>query len=281
MANKIVFILMVLVLTTLCASAQSTAKAFYESVIKNEDYAQKQPIAIPYVDPADVIWARTVWRELILREKMNLPLYYPTKPLDGRMSLIDAMLLGIEKSFKTAYSDDELQVPITMAEIKTGFDAESETIQKRNPDTGEMEEVTVEGEFRTDEVKRLRVKELWYFNKKTSCLEVRIIAMCPVREYVKEGGYDGILKKELFWIDFEEFRDVFVKQKVYNYENDAVHLSLDDIFLKRFFNSRIYKESNVYDNRTISSYTVGMDAVLESDRVKNEIFNQEQDLWQY
>ncbi|WP_353889092.1 hypothetical protein [Culturomica massiliensis] len=41
------------------------------------------------------------------------------------------------------------------------------------------------------------------------------------------------------------------------------------------------QESNVYDNRTISSYAVGMDAVLESDRIKNEIFNQEQDLWQY
>lgn len=50
--------------------------------------------------------------------KMNLPLYYPTEPLDGRMSLIDVMMQGIEKSFKTAYQDDELQTPMTFAEIQ-------------------------------------------------------------------------------------------------------------------------------------------------------------------
>lgn len=280
MINKIVFILMLVVLATSHANAQNS-KAFYDSVIKNDDYDAKQPIVIPYVDPADVIWARTVWRELILKEKINLPLYYPTKPLDGRMSLIDAMLYGIDKSFKTAYEDDELQVPITMAEIKSRFDATSDTMTKRNTETGEMEEVVVDAEIHTDEVKRLRVKELWFFNKKTSRLEVRIIALCPIREYTKDDSYDGILKKELFWIDYGEFRDVLAKQKVFNFQNDAVRLSMDDVFLKRFFDSRIYQETNVYDNRTISSYAVGKDAILESDRVRNEIFNQEQDLWQY
>ena len=54
---------------------------------------------------------------------MNLPLYYPTEPLDGRMSLIDVMMQGIEKSFKTAYQDDELQTPMTFAEIKEKFGA--------------------------------------------------------------------------------------------------------------------------------------------------------------
>ncbi|WP_353745301.1 hypothetical protein [Culturomica sp.] len=31
----------------------------------------------------------------------------------------------------------------------------------------------------------------------------------------------------------------------------------------------------------MSSYAVGMDAVLESDRIRDEIFNYEQDLWEY
>ena len=280
MINKVVVVLMLLLLAVSYTKAQNS-KAFYESIIKNEDYDQKKPLVLPYVDPADVIWARTVWREVILKEKMNLPLYYPTKPLDGRMSLIDAMLYGIDKAFKTAYEDDELQIPITMDEIKSRFDAKSDTMARRNNETGEMEEKVVQGEIHTDEVKRLRIKEIWFFNKKTSRMESRIIALCPIREYVREGSYDGVLKKELFWIDYGEFRDVLSKQKVFNYQNDAVRLSMDDIFLKRFFNSRIYKESNVYDNRTISSYSVGMDAVLESDRIKGEIFTQEQDLWQY
>ena len=33
--------------------------------------------------------------------------------------------------------------------------------------------------------------------------------------------------------------------------------------------------------RIIQSYSTGIDAVLESDRIKNEIFEYEQDLWEY
>ena len=46
------------------------------------------------------------------------------------------------------------------------------------------------------------------------------------------------------------------------------------------FNSYIYKESNVYD-RKISDYAKGMDALLESERIKNDIFLYEHDLWEY
>ena len=42
----------------------------------------------------------------------------------------------------------------------------------------------------------------------------------------------------------------------------------------------IYKESNVHD-RNIQEYATGVDALLESDRVKYENFNYEHDLWNY
>lgn len=257
-----------------------TAKSFFDSVIKNVDVQEKAPIALPHVEPADVIWCKTVWRELVLREKMNLPLYYPTVPMDGRMSLIDLLMSGIEKSFKTAYEDDELTTPLTFAEIKAKFGASTDTLWKRNNETGEMVAVPVENEMHTDEVKRLQIKELWFFNKRTSRLEVRIIALCPIREYTKDD-IEGILKRELFWVDYGEFRDLLAKQQVYNFQNDALRMSLDDVFLKRYFSSRIIRETNPYDNRSIQSYSTGIDAVLESDRIKNEIFNYEQDLWEY
>lgn len=280
MNTKVIIILLTLLCIGGLAGAQNS-KAFFESVIKNEDIQDRQPITLPHVEPSDVVWCKTVWRELVLREKMNLPLYYPTVPVDGRMSMIDVLMTGIEKSFKTAYDDDELQTPLTLAEIKEKFGASTDTLMKRNSETGEMEAIAVSNEIHTDEVKRLQIKELWYFNKRTSRLEVRIIALCPIREYVKEDGADGVLKRELFWVDYGEFRDIFVKQRVYNFQNDALRMSLDDVFLKRFFSSRIIKETNPYDNRSIQSYSTGIDAVLESDRIKNEIFTYEQDLWEY
>lgn len=277
--NKWIVLFSTFLVLSASAYAQ-TSKAFFESVIKNEDIQDKAPIPLPYVEPSDVIWCKTVWRELVLREKMNLPLYYPTVPMDGRMSLIDVLMHGIDKSFKTAYEDDELTTPLTYAEIREKFGATSDTLWKRNNETGEMEAVPVENEMHTDEVKRFQIKELWYFNKRTSRLEVRIISLCPIREYTKDD-VEGVLKRELFWVDYGEFRDILAKQQVYNFQNDALRMSLDDVFLKRFFSSRIMRETNPYDNRSIQSYTTGIDAVLESDRIKNEIFNYEQDLWEY
>lgn len=279
MNNKIILIFLTCLHTMPCVQAQ-TSKAFFDSVIKNEDNMEKAPIALPHVELEDIMWCKTIWRELVLREKINLPLYYPTTPMDGRMSLIDVLMSGIEKSFKTAYEEDELTTPLTIDEIKQKFGASTDTLWKRDPDTGEMVATPVVNEIHTDEVKRLQVKELWFVNKRTSRLEVRIIALCPIREYTKDDA-DGILKRELFWVDYGEFRDLFAKQSVYNFQNDALRLSLDDVFLKRYFSSRIIKETNPYDNRSIQSYSTGMDAVLESDRIKNEIFDYEQDLWEY
>ena len=59
---------------------------------------------------------------------------------------------------------------------------------------------------------------------------------------------------------------------MYNLKNGyAGRLNYDDVFTKRIFNSYIYKEENVYD-RSISEYATGVDALLESEKAKNTLF---------
>ena len=62
--------------------------------------------------------------------------------------------------------------------------------------------------------------------------------------------------------------------------NDAERRTLDDIFFKRMFSSYVIKETNVYD-RYISEYTSGINALFESERVKDDIFKFEHDLWHF
>ena len=46
------------------------------------------------------------------------------------------------------------------------------------------------------------------------------------------------------------------------------------------FQSYIIKESNIYD-RELQNYRAGVDALLESEKIKNKIFIFEHDLWSF
>jgi hypothetical protein len=69
-------------------------------------------------------------------------------------------------------------------------------------------------------------------------------------------------------------------QEVYMRHNDAERRTLEDIFWKRMFSSYVRKETNVYD-RSIIEYKTGLDLLIESDRVKHDIFIYEHDLFHF
>ena len=50
--------------------------------------------------------------------------------------------------------------------------------------------------------------------------------------------------------------------------------------MKRMFSSYVYKEENVYD-RSIIEYSTGVDALLEAEKAKNNLFEFESNLWEY
>ena len=62
----------------------------------------------PYVREADVMWYKVTWEMIDLREKVNLPLYYPTDTLHRRKSLINAILDGIENNQFNAFIMEKL-----------------------------------------------------------------------------------------------------------------------------------------------------------------------------
>jgi hypothetical protein len=63
--------------------------------------------------------------------------------------------------------------------------------------------------------------------------------------------------------------------------NDAQRRTFDDIFIKRYFGSYIVREANVYQNRMVENYSQGLEAMLESERIKNSISTFEHDLWEF
>nr|WP_319271105.1 gliding motility protein GldN [uncultured Draconibacterium sp.] len=252
---------------------------------KQNDIYEKKPMPLVGVREADVFWQKTLWRVIDLREKMNIPLYYPTIEVADRTNLISLLMKGIENGQLTPYdaqADDDFKIPMSYAQVKARFGAEATTEEKIDFDTGERTSVTVQGTIRENEIKQYMIKEQWYFDKQTSTLNVRILGICPIREYMREGDTSGqVQRQKVFWVYYPEARPLLATNLVMNPYNEARKHSFDDIFIKRMFNSYVVKESNMYNNRDISSYLVGKDAMLESKRIEDEIFNYEQDLWEY
>lgn len=284
--RKIVVYLGIIVFVLTLVGKQSDAQTV-NGAFKRNDIFQKKPMPLPTVREADVFWSKKVWRVIDLREKMNQTLYYPTLPIEGRENLISLLLSGIETGQITPFDasfDDDFKVPMSFAQVKESFGAEATMIEKIDFDTGERTMVPVEGDIksRSNEIKQYMVKEEWYFDKQTSTLNVRILGICPIREYTREGDTNGeVQRQKLFWVYYPEVRPLLATNLVLNQYNEARQMSFDDLFIKRFFNSYIVQESNVYNNRNISAYLMGKEAMLESGRIEKKIFNFEQDLWEY
>ncbi len=257
----------------------------FEELIIN---GAKQPVPYYHLREADVIWSKKVWRMLDLKEKMNHPIYYPTDPIEKRVSLTDLIVYCVENNYVKAYSDDAFKNEMSVQDIYDKFDAGWDTVPVINPDTDEEVMQPIFKDIHSEEVSEILIKEEWFFNSKRGELDVRIIGICPIRNYTKE--YEGIefdndeiLKLKVCWIRFEPFRNVMANVYVFNPNNDTRFspLSYDDYFFKRKFSSYIYQISNVYDDRRIGSYKMGIDAQLEAERLKMEIFNLEHDMWCY
>ena len=133
------------------------------------------------------------------------------------------------------------------------------------------------------DVVQYRLKEDWFFDKERSVLDVRILGIAPVVYKVEEtpSGQKTIVGlEEKYWLYFPHCRYILNNYFVYNEQNDAQWMSFDDLFWKRQFNSTIYKESNVFD-RTVDSYRTGVDALMESEKITEEIRLFEHDVWHF
>lgn len=283
---KKIFVFLGIVALLVVAIKQEAKAQIIDGAYKRTDLKDRKPTSLPFLREADVMWRKKVWRIIDLREKINQPMYFPTKDIDGRFNLVNLFIEGIKNGKLTAYdakNDDEFKVPMTFEQVKESFGATTRTQMVRDVDTGELKPKVVTGEIRSEEVKQIMVKEEWYFDKQTSTMNVRVIGICPIQEFYREGdvNQESVQRRQVFWIYYPEAREIMASNEVFNPQNTARNPSFDDIFLKRKFNSYIVKEENIYNNRDISQYLSSKDAMLESKKIENSIFDYEQNLWEY
>ncbi|MFZ5941943.1 MAG: gliding motility protein GldN [Bacteroidota bacterium] len=242
---------------------------------------EKKPVPYAYIREADVMWAKDIWRTVDLRERMNQPLQYP---IDGhigeRYSLYGLLLEGIRSEEITPYKFIDWNNPFAQrTSLKQIYqDIEADTIFD---DNGKALSINAKNAY----IKQFILQEKWFFDKQHSVMRVRIVAIAPVMIKNKEDANGNPLpdleKRLPFVVYFPQCRRMFATHPVYNGNNDAQNISFDDLFFQRRFASTISAESNVYANRFIVDYLKGQDALMEAERIKEDLFDMEHDLWEY
>jgi gliding motility associated protien GldN len=245
----------------------------------------KRVIPYPHLREADVMYKRRIWQEIDLRQKFNHPFYFPLDPIQDRQNLFDVIreALLVEGSL-VAYSagplgtDDEFTFPLSADSIRKILNPV--TLVKQYDDFGEViGTVQQSNELSSDKITRYRIKEDWIWDRQRSERYVRILGIAPMMEDFDIDG-NSVGFRPLFWLYYPECRYVFANSEVYNMFNDAQRRTYEDLFQKRYFSSYIVKEDNSF-NRTIVSYARGLDALAESERIQQELFNLEHDIWHY
>ena len=296
-------IILLLVTTTLCVvdiNAQDVLTTEeMNSVFKKEKHHNKRVQQYASLRQADVMWSRKIWREIDMRQKINHPFYYPENDgvghtIEDRKSLIDVIYSAILEGSITAYGnptmDDEFREVMSQDDIKKIGGAKEELVTVIDWDAvnagADPEEATKDTltkiPFNRNTVKKWRVKEEWFFDKQRSVMDVRILGLAPLQEDRDEVNNQLLgTFSPLFWVYFPEVREILINAEAFNLvKNNAERRTYDDIFWKRMFGSTIVKEANVMD-RKVNEYMIGLDALLEAERIKSEIFNIEHDLWEY
>ncbi|MBK1895288.1 type IX secretion system ring subunit PorN/GldN [Chryseobacterium paridis] len=262
-----------------------------------------KPLEYGFVEDKDILKSMFVWEIIDMNDKINQPLYYDNP--DGLLAtqtrslyqlLLDAATSGKiqevydDENFVTKLSPEGIQKRLESVRVS---DAAIDILNTgRTLTDQEKKEYTDIFKTTTDKVKVLKIMGMWFIDKRDGQMKYRplgIAAMGPDPAVQGRTGPDGQPLAganeliDLFWIYYPSARDILANNYVYNRKNSSADLSFDDIINARRFSSIIYKSSNGLGDGTIKDYIPrnADEQIEESDRIKAQILDMENDMWNY
>lgn len=250
-----------------------------------------KPLEYGYVDDRDILFSKMVWEKVVLDERANFPLYYPTDTNNigsDRRSLYDVLMKNIKNGkIKNLYDDSYLTTKRTLKDIEatlSKIDTTEYGIEQLNAGEQLSAEYINRRDLAAADIREYHIKGLWYFDKRQAEMKYRLLAIAPVApdvNFIGDGGSEDLVP--LFWIFFPDAREVLHEAKSFNNENSSIPFSYDHILNSRRFHGYIYKEENVQNDRKITEYVSqnSLMQLLESERIKDKIRDFELDMWTY
>ena len=253
----------------------------------------KKAIPYPALRESDVLWETCIWRTIDFREKFNQFFYFPKgedslNNNQGRINLAYLIYRSAANGEFEIFEDDELKIPVDWENMYKKLNKADSTTT--DPVYDEYGEIIEEGHdtvkyksFTSDDYYKIHLKEFWYIDSKDTRMKVRIVSLALVDENCKEIDGDMECNPTIrFWIPMNDMRvrNIFARTNAYDLYNNNAERSYDEIFITRYFDSFVTRETNTH-NRAVHDYLTGEDALLESQSIEERIFDIESDMWEY
>ena len=276
-----------LLLVPACIQAQQTGTFYSEQIV-----AGQEALPYPFLRESDVVWSTMLWKTIDLNELFNQFFYYPIENPDpsGKKSLAYTLWDAMAEGLIPIYEDDALTIPIDQ-ELFVKRYTKPDTILLEigydDDDNEEYQTIIRPHEFDGAEIYQYSLREAWFIGKQDTRQDSRRLALAPLKQSyhkfsnTEEEIYLGLLP--LFWVPMQHpaVRRLLAQSTAYAATNNlAVQPSWDAVFTGQRYNAYITRESNRY-TRSISQYLTGEDALLESDRIEDKVFDIESDMWEY
>lgn len=268
-----------------------------DSIVSNEI----TPLEYGYIEDKDILKSMVIWEIIDMNDKLNQPFYHNSDGLVSQnKSMYQILIDGIKSGkIEEVYDDELFTTRLSTEEIEkrtSKLVVSDDLIDKINSGAVVTEEDKKAGtdvyETKSENVKLLKIKGIWYIDRRDGQMKYRpigIAAMGKDPQTMGVIGGDGELVDseddyiDLFWVYYPNARPLLANSVVFNNKNLSSDITFDDIVNARRFSSIIYKSDNGLGNGVIQDY-IPDDAegqLEESDRIKAQILQMENDMWNY
>lgn len=285
-------------------SPESFRKYRELNMIKQDDSmvsTKITPLKYGFIEDKDILKSMVVWEIIDMNDKLNQPYYHNEDGLvTQNRSLYQLLFDAINDGRITEVYDDELfMTRLSPEAIQSRIKNEvmSDAGIDRINETGklteeEKKEFTNVYETKTENVKVLKIKGMWYIDRRDSQMKYRLLGIAAMGQdpsTMGQYGPDGqpLASRDelidLFWVYYPDAREVLANSVVFNNKNLASDITYDDLLNARRFSTVIYKSDNGLGNGVIKDY-IPNDAdeqLEESERIKAQILQMESDMWNY
>ena len=266
-----------------------------DAAVERSMFKDRIPLDYEFLRADDALYTQRVWREIDIREKINLPFRYQAQDDNGDQRFVSILVKAVRDQLKNGNAiafdanDDRFTTFLDSAGFEKavsggGGQCDTNAVYDLNDPTKIVKYVVNCNKVNPDDIVKFRIKEEWVFDREASRMFVRILGIAPCKTLL---GPDGVTERgvtPLFWIYYPDIRGALAKYEVYNPKNMGnSRMTWEELFEARMFGSYIIKSTldnpmNKYIRSLINDPILRL---LEGDNIKDKIFNYEQNLWQY